>query len=211
MLKYNKIHDISVSISIELPIYPGDTRIEISSLHSIEKGAKANILELKFGTHTGTHLDVPLHFLRDGETLDDIGLDRFCGKAKVFDLRGINEVDRKDIVKFTINTDDIVLFKTNNSELWSSSSFQKNFVYVTADAAQYLAQQRIKAVGIDYLSIEQFGSKDHLTHKTLLQNGIIILEGINLKNINPGEYYLCFFPLKLKGADGSPVRAVLFE
>jgi len=209
--KFKELHDISVSISSELPIYPGDTQIEMNPLVSIDKGDSVNILELKLGSHTGTHVDVPRHFIQDGKSLDEVRLEQFCGRAKVYYLPVQEKIDRVNITDLDIRTGDIILFKTRNSDLWEIQDFQKDFVYLTVEAAVVLVRKKVKAVGIDYLSIEKFNSKSHLTHTTLLKNEIIILEGINLKNIAPGEYFLCFFPLKLKGADGSPVRAVLFK
>jgi arylformamidase len=208
---YKQCYDISVNISSDLPIYPGDSEIKIMPLYSIEKGDSANILQLNFGSHTGTHVDAPAHFIGNGETLDDINIERFCGPAKVFELQVQKEIKKEDIIKLDINKDDIILFKTKNSELWSHKEFQKDFIYLTPEAAEYLVKRNVKAVGIDYLSIEKFRSKTHSTHQMLLKNKILILEGINLKKVPPGDFFLCFFPLKLQKADGSPVRAVLFK
>ncbi len=208
---YKECYDISVPLSTDLPSYPGDSEIELVPQYSIEKGDTANILQLKLSSHSGTHVDVPRHFLQNGDTLDDFSPEQFCGRAKIFDLSVEEKIRKTDIVNLDIKIGDIILFKTKNSDLWTLRSFQKRFIYLTPEAAEFLASKQIKAVGIDYLSIEEFRSKDHLTHQILLQNRILILEGINLKNIQPGEYVLFFFPLKLKLADGSPVRAVLFR
>lgn len=210
-LEYTEWYDISVSISAEMPIYPGDMRPELKPFASIDQGDIANMLELRLGSHTGTHVDVPRHFLRDGKTLDQVGLDQFWGRAKVFQLSVKENIDREKLADLDIQAHEIILFKTRNSELWDIKEFQRDFIYLTVDAAEYLVEKKIKAVGIDYLSIEKFKSKSHPTHNILLKNGIVILEGINLKKVSPGEYYLFFFPLKLREADGSPVRAVLFK
>jgi len=209
--EYTEWYDISVSISAEMPIYPGDTHPELKPFASIDQGDLANMLELRLGSHTGTHVDVPRHFLRDGKNLDQVGLDQFWGRAKVFQLSVKEKIDREKLADLDIQANEIILFKTKNSELWDIQEFQRDFIYLTVEAAEYLVEKKVKAVGIDYLSIEKFKSKSHLTHTTLLKNGIVILEGINLKDVSPGEYFLFFFPLKLKGADGSPVRAVLFK
>ena len=208
---YSEWYDISVSISGDLQVYPGDIRPELKPFASIDHGDLANMLELRLGSHTGTHVDVPRHFLRDGKNLDQVSLDQFWGRAKVFQLPVKEKIDREKIANLDIQARDIILFKTRNSELWGIEEFQRDFVYLTVEAAEYLVEKKVKAVGIDYLSIEKFKSKSHPTHTTLLRNGIVILEGINLKDVSPGEYFLFFFPLKLKGADGSPVRAVLFK
>ena len=211
VFEYSEWYDISVSISGDLQIYPGDIRPELKPIASIDHGDLANMLELRLGSHTGTHVDVPRHFLRDGKNLDQVSLDQFWGRAKVFQLLVKEKIDREKIANLDIQARDIILFKTRNSELWGVQEFQRDFVYLTVEAAEYLVEKKVKAVGIDYLSIEKFKSKSHPTHDTLLKNEIVILEGINLKDVSPGEYFLFFFPLKLKGADGSPVRAVLFK
>ena len=211
VFEYSEWYDISVSISGDLQVYPGDTRPELKPFASIDHGDLANMLELRLGSHTGTHVDVPRHFLRDGKNLDQVSLDQFWGRAKVFQLPVKEKIDRDNVANLDIQARDIILFKTRNSELWDVQEFQRDFVYLTVEAAEYLVEKKVKAVGIDYLSIEKFKSKSHPTHTTLLRNGIVILEGINLKDVSPGEYFLFFFPLKLKGADGSPVRAVLFK
>jgi len=211
VFEYSEWYDISVSISGDLQVYPGDIRPELKPLASIDHGDLANMLELRLGSHTGTHVDVPRHFLRNGKNLDQVSLDQFWGRAKVFQLLVKEKIDREKIANLDIQANDIILFKTKNSELWGVKEFQRDFVYLTVEAAEYLVEKKVKAVGIDYLSIEKFKSKSHPTHTTLLKNGIVILEGINLKDVSPGEYFLFFFPLKLKGADGSPVRAVLFK
>ncbi len=211
VFEYSEWYDISVSISGDLQVYPGDIRPELKPLGSIDHGDLANMLELRLGSHTGTHVDVPRHFLRDGKTLDQVSLDQFWGQAKVFQLLVKEKIDREKIANLDIQARDIILFKTRNSELWGIQEFQRDFVYLTVEAAECLVEKKVKAVGIDYLSIEEFKSESYPTHDTLLKNGIVILEGINLKDVSPGEYFLFFFPLKLKGADGSPVRAVLFK
>lgn len=208
---YNEWFDISVLISSDLPVYPGDTQIEMKPLASIDTGDVANMLELKLSSHTGTHIDVPRHFLRDGKNLDEISLEKFWGRAKVYYLPVKEKIDRANITDLDIEAGDIILFKTRNSDLWELPEFQKDFIYLSLDAAKVLVEKKIKTVGIDYLSIEKFKSRQHPVHTALLQNEIVILEGINLKDVAPGEFFLFYFPLKLKGADGSPVRAVLFK
>jgi arylformamidase len=209
--KYKEIYDISVPISADGPIYPGDPEIEINTIYSTLKGDSANILELKFGSHVGTHIDAPYHFLQNGKTLDKIELNKFLGRAQVCELNVVESIKKADLIPFEINKGDIILFKTKNSSLWNKKEFQREFIYLTPEAAEYLVAQRIKGVGIDYLSIEKYKSREHSTHQTLLRNNILILEGINLTDVPAGEYFLICFPLKLIGADGSPVRAILLK
>ena len=195
---FKECFDISVTISQRLPIYPGDTLIEITPLYSIKKGDTANILELKLGTHTGTHIDAPLHFLKDGKNLDEIELMEFCGPARVIELLVEEKIEQENLQSLELIEGEIILFKTKNSDLWDLPEFQKNFIYMSPEGAQFLVDKKVKAVGIDYLSIEKFRSKDHLTHRKLLEAGILILEGINLKNIQPGKYSGFLIGRKLK-------------
>ncbi len=209
--EYKEIYDISVPISADGPIYPGDPEIKISPIYSTLKGDSANILELKFGSHVGTHIDAPYHFLQNRKTLDEIELDRFLGTAQVCELDVVESISEADLQSIEINEGDIILFKTRNSGLWNKREFQRDFIYLSPEAAEYLVARRIKGVGIDYLSIEKYKSREHSTHQTLLRNDVLILEGINLKDVPAGEYFLICFPLKLIGADGSPVRAILLR
>ncbi|MCI8349648.1 MAG: cyclase family protein [Oscillospiraceae bacterium] len=208
-----KIYDVSAMISREIPVYEGDPAVSITETAQIDKGAACNVSMLAFGSHTGTHIDVPYHFVADGKTIDQLPPDYFMGKAKVFDLTGRKAVTAEDLKGLDIREGDIVIFRTDNSveRRMEQSAFYREFVYVSDDGAAYLAEKKVKGVGVDYLSVEQFASKTPATHRTLLGHEILIVEGLVLTDIAPGEYTLLALPLRIKGGNGSPVRAVLIQ
>ncbi len=204
-----KIIDISIPIEEGMVKYPGDAEFSKTPICTIEKSG-CNMMKLILGTHIGTHIDAPLHFLQDGLSIDKVPLFHFIGKAQVI------EVDEKEITKDIIRKkmrSDIerILFKTKNSSLYKEKRFIKDYTYLTEDGARFLVKRRIRLVGIDYISIEKFGTPDFNVHKILFQANICILEGINLLDVEEGIYILIALPLRLKGLDGSPVRAVLIK
>lgn len=206
-----KIYDISAPISSNLINFPGDPKTKISNLFSIEKGDSFNLSEIKFCSHTGTHIDSPKHYFSNGQTIDNIPLTRFIGKAKVFDLTGKNIITLNDIKDLDIKPNDTILFKTDNKNAMLENNFKENFVCITEDCAKYLAHKKINAVGIDYLSIESLDSENSTVHKTLLKNGILIFEGLLLTDVPEGEYEIIALPLKLQNVNGSPSRIILIE
>jgi arylformamidase len=197
-----------VPISSEMPVYPGDPRISIEVRESIAKGAPCNVSSISLGSHTGTHIDPPYHFIDSGIKVDQIPLNLLIGRTRVVETTA--KCIDKSVLK-GIELDDCIrlIFKTRNSYLWNSNSFAQDYVYVTPEAAEILVTSGIKLVGIDYLSIEQYGSTTFQTHKTLLGNGVIIIEGLNLAEVDPGNYEMICLPLKIKDADGAPARVIL--
>lgn len=208
-----KIFDISIPISTDMPVWPGDPGVMITKSSSLEEGENANVSHLSLGVHTGTHVDAPLHFLIDGESLDKIPLERFVGDAQVFEVPAADLVTAGILsnLNLTIKADR-VLFKTKNSGIWESEvkAFKEDFVAFTPDAAEFLVNQGVSLVGIDYLSIAPFGDSTP-THKIFLEAGVVLLEGIDLSGVSPGEYTLFCLPLKIQGVEGAPVRAILVE
>lgn len=206
-----KIYDISIPISTTMPTYPGDPAVTIEPMLQIAKGDAANVSRLAFGNHTGTHVDPPIHFIPDGKTVDQLDLNVLVGEARVIDLTRVErEITADDLKRARIprNTKR-VLFKTRNSMLWKRAEFQKNFVGIAWDAAEWLVARGIQLVGIDYLSVETFGASEPRTHRTLLGANVIVVEGLNLAGIKPGKYTFLGLPLKIKDGDGAPVRAIL--
>lgn len=208
-----KIHDISVPISATMPTYPGDPPVSIEPASQIAKGAVANISRLSFGDHTGTHLDPPIHFVPGGKTVDQLDLNTLYGAARVVDLTDVEKaISARDFERVKLPSGTVrILCKTRNSDLWDRPGFQKDFVAFGWDAAQWLVDHGVKLVGIDYLSAEVFDTSEPNTHRILLGAGIIIVEGLYLKNVSPGNYTLACLPLKIKDGDGGPARAVLIE
>lgn len=208
-----KIHDISIPIAPTMPTYPGDPAVTIEHVLQIARGDNANVSRLSFGNHTGTHVDPPVHFVPGGKTVDQLDLNTLYGPARVVDMTRVEraitarDLERAKLPKRATR----VLFKTRNSELWERAGFQKDFVAFAWDAAAWIVAHGIRLVGIDYLSAELFDAREPRTHRTLLGAGVVILEGINLKEIAPGNYTLVSLPIKIKDGDGAPVRAVLVE
>ena len=204
------IYDISVPLSAELPVYPGDPVIEIRDSLMLAKGDPANVSSLNFGAHTGTHVDAPAHFIESAKKVESLALDVLIGEAEVVEVPGDKRVIDAEFVK-TRSTR--VLFKTRNSTFWGGdfADFRTDFTYLDLAAAKKLVEQGVKLVGIDYLSVEKFGSPEHEVHRALLSHEVIILEGLNLTDVPPGKYELICLPLRLRSnlGDGAPARAVL--
>lgn len=206
------IYDISVSISDRTPVYPGDPGIELTPVSRISAGEGANVSLLSFGTHTGTHIDPPYHFLEDGLKTDEVPLDLLIGKCLVCPLEtaaaiGIDELEAAGIPDGT----ERILFKTRNSAFWEDPEFRKDFTYLDPAGANWLIERGIRLVGIDYLSVDRFKSGTHPSHLELLRAGVAIIEGINLAEVSRGSYTLVCLPLKIAGGDGGPARAVLIS
>ena len=205
------IFDISIGIDENLPLWPGDPELRLHWAANIEQGDLVNLTELSMGIHTGTHIDAPLHFLPNGKPIDSLSLNVFVGEAQVVAIPQNVNLITVDILQDVceINTARI-LFKTKNSQLWETSKFQQDYVALEASAAQWLVDQGVQLVGIDYLSIAPF--KDPApTHETLLNNEVVIVESLDLRLVKPGIYTLICLPLKLVGREAAPARAILLS
>jgi len=200
-----------MALSEGMITYEGDPKLKLEKIKGFPENT-VRLTKLHFGLHSGTHVDAPAHFLPDGDFINDVPLDSLIGKAIVCDLTSVSEViSEKDLQDCDIKSWDIVLLKTTNSELLSKPEFNRKFVHLSDDAADYLVEKRIKAVGIDYLSIEKFRSKTKHVHKTLLSNKIPIIEGLDLTNASAGEYTLYCLPLKITGVEAAPARCILVK
>ncbi len=205
-----KIYDITAPISSNMPIYKGDPTFTYKPYYSIESGDGVNVTFVSFGTHSGTHIDAPLHHFKNGKSTSQIPLDRFIGKARVLNFCDTKSITAKELMKFNIKENENILFKTDNANAMLNADFKEDFVYIEPDAAEYLAKCKINMVGIDYLSVEKFASKDSVVHQTFLQNEIIILEGLYLYEVEAKEYNMTVLPLNFS-CDGVPVRAILTD
>lgn len=209
-----KIYDITVTISDTTPIYKGDPGVEINSFKSIANGSSANVSQVSFGVHTATHVDAPNHFIDGARRVHEIDPYKLVGPCRVIlvqdDVIGIEPEHVGDISGV-----ERVLFKTKNSGFWATpeDGFRSDFSYLTPATAKLLVDNGIVLVGIDYLSIEKSGSPGHPVHMTLLEKETVILEGVDLREVSPGDYELICMPLKYVGAtgDGSPARTFLRE
>lgn len=208
-----KIIDISVPLSPTLPVWPGSRPLSITQTDSIKTGGVANVTRIETGSHTGTHIDAPLHFVDDGKTTAEIPLEKLVGPCQVVELTGRPEITAAglDALHLPHGTEKL-LFKTDNSRLWddASHSFHEDFCALTSDAAQWVVDHGIHLVGIDYLSIQLYHDTPD-THVVLLSNEVVIVEGLDLRQVTPGDYRLICLPLKIEGVEGTLARAVLEE
>jgi arylformamidase len=207
-----KLYDVSVSIVKGMPVWPTDPGVSIKLASSLAKGDSANVTRIEMGAHTGTHMDAPRHFERRGKGIDSLPLDVLIGRCRVLDFRKCRgHITRAMLERCDLKGVKRVLFKTTNSSLWKREKhkFNTDFVALAADGAEYLVLRGVKLVGVDYLSVEPFGSKEHPVHHTLLRAKVVVIEGLNLSRVRAGDYDLMALPLKLKGADGAPARVVL--
>ena len=208
------IYDITVTIDAEVPIYKGDPGVEFVSFKAIGRGDSANVSHVAFGVRTATHVDAPNHFIDGAKRVHELDPNKLVGPCRVIavpeDVTAIEPEHLGDISDV-----DRVLFKTKNSEFWATpeTGFRTDFAYLTPATAKLLVDNGVVLVGIDYLSIEKSGSPGHPVHITLLENETVILEGIDLRAIEPGDYDLICAPLKYDGAtgDGAPARTFLVE
>jgi arylformamidase len=205
----NRWFDITVPIKNKMLNWPGDPEVEIYKRSSIEKGDEANVSGINFGLHTGTHMDAPIHFIENGDDITKVSPDVLIGKAKVISISNPDYIGKEELYGKNINKGDRILFKTRNSDSeWYNEEFKEDFVYLNDEGAEYLASAGVILIGIDYLSIAKFNESE-TTHKILLNKGIAIIEGLYFNNVSAGEYELFALPLKIAGADGSPLRVML--
>jgi arylformamidase len=204
-----RVIDISVPNGPGQHVYPGDPPPRVERAKAIRRGDVCNVSLLTMGSHTGTHVDAPYHFIDGGPRLGEVPLERMVGEALVVDLRGRAAVDAVALAAAPLRAGDILLCRTDNSERWAAPDFQRDFTYLTLDAASLLVERAVRAVGMDYLSIEQFGSSDFPVHHRLLGAGVFVIEGLDLRGVAPGRYTLVCLPLKFPDLDGAPARAVL--
>ena len=203
-------YDVSVPLVNGGAVYPGNPDIRISPQQEIAKGGSSNVSSLSFGSHTGTHVDAPKHMIDDGMTIDQLALDVLMGPAMLVAVAdNIMAVGEEQLRLHELKGHTRVLIKTRNSGFIRDHEFVRDYTYLAPDGARYLASLGVKLVGVDYLSIEQFHSGHHATHLTLLEKGIVIVEGLDLSAPPMGPYELRVLPLRLEGLDGAPARAVL--
>ncbi len=197
--------DVSVPIYAGMVHFPDNPAIEIAKITDVESGDICTISRLALGSHTGTHIDAPMHFLPGGTGTEQVPLDHLIGPARVIEIKDPDLVRAEELRVHDLGVGERLLFKTSNSErCWKTSQFVPDFVSIAEDAASYLAGLNTLAVGIDYLSA---GSPE--THRTLLGAGVVIVEGLNLTGISQGRYELLCLPLKILGGDGALARVLL--
>jgi arylformamidase len=207
-----KIYDVTVPLSEDIPTFPGDPKVKIDVCAALANGDPANVTQLCFGAHTATHVDSPNHFIENTLRVDELDLYKLTGMARVVELDadvmsiGVEHVS-------TLAGAERVLFKTRNSAFWGEpeKGFRNDFTYIEPEAARLMAGNGVKLVGIDYLSVEKFGAGSFDTHIALLEKEVVIVEGLDLRGVPPGDYEMFCLPLKVKGGtgDGAPARTIL--
>jgi arylformamidase len=202
--------DVTAPLHSGMVHWPDNPPVKIERMLDISKGDNANVSELSMGSHTGTHMDAPVHFINDGISLDKMDLAATIGPARVINVDDEEAIHPDAIKGEEINPGDRILFKTRNSNSeWWSEPFNEKFIYLTHEAAELLAEREVRTVGVDYLSVGGYKRDGAQTHRALLEAGIWIIEGLRLGEIEPGAYDLICLPLLITGADGAPSRALL--
>jgi arylformamidase len=201
-----KVYDVTAPIFEGMPVYKNKPEKQ-PKITTITNGYVTES-RIDMDVHTGTHVDAPLHMVTEGETFETISIEKLVGNCKVFDLTAVQDrITKIDLEKFPIQKDDFVLFKTRNS---FEDEFNFEFIFLSEDGAKYLAEIGVRGVGIDALGVER-SQPGHPTHKTLFANGIIIMEGLRLKEVPAGDYFMVAAPLKILGTDAAPARVLLFD
>jgi len=212
---FEKAVDLTHELHNGMPIYPGDPSPSFVSYATLEKNG-VNLTKLTLGSHTGTHIDAPRHFIPDGIGIDQISPNKLVGEAYIADMSsktigsGITAQDLRQTLEAKVAEDDIVVIYTGCSEHWDDELIRRNYTYLTGDAAEYLVSKKIRAVGIDFLSVEKFQAPTPAAHKTLLGNGIFIIESLSraTKQFVGRRILMICMPIKLQNGDGAPSRVI---
>ncbi|TZE83216.1 cyclase family protein [Calorimonas adulescens] len=202
-------YDVSMRIWQGMPVYPGDPHFNLKWLNNTTDKFEYILSMFAIGSHCGTHVDSPKHFIKDGQPVNELGIDKLCGKAKLFYIENTEVIRPKDLYEFEIEKGDILIIKTDNSEYIHREKLIDHFTHLTREAAEYLRDKGIKAFGFDYITVDI--NDDFPVHKVFLGAGIPIVEGLDLYLVEPGEYFFVGLPLKIEGAEASPIRAVLIK
>ena len=205
--------DVTATLdSTTTPVYEGDAPMSFEFLKDMRKGDGFTLSKLTLGAHSGTHVDAPMHFIRDGGSVDNVSLESLMGRARVIQIPdSVQSIDAAELNRHEWKDAERVLFRTRSSTggWMKSPTFHRDFAFIAPDAAQLMADAGVKLVGVDYISAEKFGAPAPLAHRALLGKGIPIVEGLSLETITPGDYDLIVLPMKVGGHEGAPARAVM--
>jgi arylformamidase len=204
-----RIYDATRPISPTMPVWPGDPPVVLERVASVERGDLLNLSRMACTVHVGTHVDAPLHFVAGAADVSSLPLDVLIGPARLVELPDADAITAESLARFDLNGVKRLLFKTRNGQL-RQDEFDTGFVALALDAAQWVIEHGVQLVGVDYLSVERFGG-DGSVHRALLSAGVVVIEGLDLRAVSPGDYALTCLPLKLVGSDGAPARVVLIS
>lgn len=204
-----KLIDVSVPLDASLPTYPGNTPYSLEAVKRIARGDSSNVSTLHLSAHSGTHVDAPRHFSDAAPGVEALPLEMLVGRARVIEVTSRAGVGADELAGVDLSEELRVLIKTPNSRLWGSAEFHKDYVGLREEGARFLVDHGIKVVGVDYLSVEEFKKPGAPAHHVLLGGGVIVIEGLNLRDVEPGVYEMFCLPLKAVGSDGAPARVIL--
>jgi len=204
-----KLIDVSVPIDATLPTYPSNTPFRLEPIRRRARGDRSNLSTLHMSAHTGTHVDAPVHVVDGGAGVEALPLEILCGRARVIELTSRKAIAAEDLERLDLSEDIRLLIKTQNSRWWGDPTFHSDYVGIGESAAKLLVDRGVKLVGVDYLSIEPYGTEGAPTHHLLLGAGTIVIEGLNLRDVDPGVYDMYCLPLAIVGSDGAPARVIL--
>jgi arylformamidase len=204
-----KLIDVTLPLDAHLPLYPGNTPFSLEAIKRIATGDSSNLSTLHMSAHAGTHVDAPRHFFDDGPGADALPIELLMGRTRVIEIGSRRGIGPDELGAFDLSEDVRLLIKTPNSRLWGSPEFHQDYVGVTEAGAKYLVDRGVKVLGVDYLSVEEFKKPGAPAHHVLLGGGTIVIEGLNLREVEPGTYEMFCLPLRVVGADGAPARVIL--
>jgi len=204
-----RLIDVTVPLDAQLPTYPHNTPFTLEPIKRIARGDSSNVSTLHMSAHSGTHVDAPRHFFDRGAGTETLPLEMLLGRTRVIALDTRKGITDADLTPFDLSEDVRVLIKTSNSRLWGSPTFQTGYIGIAESGAKYLVEHGVKLVGVDYLSVEEFRAPGAPAHHILLGAGVIVIEGLNLRDVDPGVYDMYCLPLRIVGCDGAPARVVL--
>ena len=204
-----KLIDVSVSLDPSLASYPGNVPFSLEANKRLANGDSSNVSALHMSAHSGTHVDAPRHFFDEAPGTEALPLEMLIGRTRVIEVRTRGGITADDLRGIDLAEDVRLLIKTPNSRLWGDPTFHSDYIGVTESAARYLVEHGIKVVGVDYLSVEVFHTPGAPAHHVLLGGGTIVIEGLNLRDVDPGIYEMYCLPLRIVGSDGAPARVVL--
>ena len=204
-----KLIDVTVPLDANLPTYPGNVPFSLEPTRQISRGASSNLSSLRLSAHAGTHVDAPRHFFDGAPGTDALPLEMLLGRARVIEITSRKGIGPEDLSRVDLSEDVRLLIKTYNSRFWGSPDFHGDYVGLTEAGARHLVEHGIKVVGVDYLSVEEFKKPGAPAHHVLLGAGTVVIEGLNLRDVDPGIYEMYCLPLRIVDADGAPARVVL--